>query len=54
VLANGHAVGVAHVIPSALEPAPQEVAPDEARALLGGFQQALKRAQDRPAEGKAS
>jgi anti-sigma regulatory factor (Ser/Thr protein kinase) len=54
VLANGHAVGVAHVIPSALEPAPSEVAPDEARALLGSFQQALKRAQDRPAEGKAS
>jgi signal transduction histidine kinase len=59
VLANGHAVGVAHVIPSALEEAPQEVAPDEARALLSSFQRALgqaqdMRAQDKPAQGKAS
>jgi hypothetical protein len=54
VLANGHAVGVAHVIPSALEQAPQEVAPDEARDLLSSFQRALERAQDRPAEGEAS
>jgi hypothetical protein len=54
VLANGHAVGVAHVIPSALELAPQEVAPDEARALLSSFQRAIERAEDRPAEGKAS
>ena len=55
VLANGNAVGVAHVIPSALEEAPPEeapleVAPDEARALLTSFQRALDRAQDRPAE----
>jgi signal transduction histidine kinase len=54
VLANGHAVGVAHVIPSALEQAPQEVAPDEARDLLSSFQRALERVQDRPAEGEAS
>jgi signal transduction histidine kinase len=54
VLANGHAVGVAHVIPSALEQAPQEVAPDEARDLLSSFQRAVERAQDRPAEGEAS